>query len=107
MGEILDATRRAIAGAGHLTDMDQGAVETLLALALKIDMQDAYFQELAEQAAVRKLRPPAQDNVSIPTYLKFCDSLGLTPAGRLRLDPVKTNGDSGGSKLARLRAVHG
>jgi hypothetical protein len=103
MGEVIDATERAIDAAGHLTDMDAGAIETLRALARKIDGQDEYFEALADVAAERKLRPPSPDNVSIPTYLKFCESLGLTPAGRVRLADQKSEG-GGGSKLGSLQA---
>ena len=103
MGEVIDATEAAIKAASHLTAMDSGAVETLRALARKIDGADAYFEALEEQAAERKLRPPSVDNVSIPTYLKFCESLGLTPAGRVRLAGQKPEA-SGGSKLGNLQA---
>lgn len=106
MGDILDATDRTIKAAKHLTDMDAGAVETIRALALKIDLQDEYFQELADQASERKLRPPSPDNVSIPTYLKYCEALGLTPSGRTKLEPAKEPEDKSGNKLAGLRSVH-
>ncbi len=101
MGELIDATEKAIGAAAHLTDMDAGAVETLRALALKIDMMDNYFDALADDAAERGGRPPSQDNVSIPTYLKFCESLGLTPAGRVRLGDKKPEAPVG--KLALLQ----
>lgn len=108
MGNILDATEAAIRAAKHLTEMDRGAVETLRALALKIDLQDVYYEALQAEYQARGLKPPAQDNVSIPTYLKFCESLGLTPAGRVKANPKggAPAAEAGGSKLARLRAVH-
>jgi hypothetical protein len=43
--------------------------------------------------------------VTLPTYLKYCESLGLTPAGRARLEEKKPEGDGG--KLAKLRALSG
>jgi hypothetical protein len=49
---------------------------------------------------------PQNDNVSISAYLKYCDQLGLTPAGRKSLELDK-GGESGGSKLGKLRTVHG
>jgi hypothetical protein len=83
---VLDATNESIKAAKHLDPkIDAGAIETLRALALKVDMMDAYFEELAEYATEHRLRPPSQDNVSIPTYLKFAESMGLTPAGRAKL----------------------
>jgi len=44
------------------------------------------------------------DNVTVPTYLKAADMLGLTPAGRLKLGKPK---DDKGGKLAQLRAIQG
>ena len=104
---VLDATVAAIKAAAHLGPMDAGAVETIKALALKIDAQDEYMEALADDAADRNLRPPSQDNVSIPTYLKFCESLGLTPAGRTKAAIEAKGGQSGGSTLGKLRSVHG
>lgn len=103
MGDVIDATEAAIAAAAHLTPMDAGAVEALRALARKIDGADEYFMELAFEAEDRKSRPPSQDNVSIPTYLKFCESLGLTPAGRVRLAEKKPEAGSG-NRLGNLQA---
>lgn len=92
---VIDATERAIAAASHLTDMDAGAVATLRGLAGAID----YLLEHGGINAEGKF-----DNVSIPTYLRFCESLGLTPAGRAKLAEKK--GPEGG-KVAKLRAMHG
>ena len=100
---VLDATVAAIEAASHLGPMDAGAVETIKALALKIDMQDAYLEALADDAADRNLRPPSPDNVSIPTYLKYAESLGLTPTGREKLTAKKPEGKGG--KLGRLSSV--
>lgn len=84
----VDATETALEAATHLTDMDAGAVAALRRLA-----------HLVDNPVV------ANDNVTIPTYLKFCESLGLTPAGRLRLG--EGNKEAPGGKLAQLRAVNG
>ena len=46
------------------------------------------------------------DNVSLSAYLRYCTELRLTPASRADLDQSK-GGESGGSKLGRLRSVHG
>lgn len=104
---VLDATNAAIAAASHLTDMDKGALEAVRALALKIDVADEYLEALADYAADKNLRPPSQDNVSIPTYLKFCESLGLTPAGRAKSAIEGGKGDGNGSTLGKLRLAHG
>jgi len=43
------------------------------------------------------------DNVSLPTYLRTCAELRLTPASREALKKE----EGGGSKLAKLRSVQG
>lgn len=101
MGDIVDATEKAIKAASHLTDADAGALETLRALALAIDEREKRWEALVDDAAEHQLRPPPQDNVSIPTYLKFCESLGLTPAGRAKLGEKKPEAPRG--KLALLQ----
>ena len=110
VGDVLDATEAAIKAATHLTDMDKGAVEALRSLAAKIDAWDVIVDWASDDVAgMEGRRPavPANDNVSIPTYLKFCESLGLTPTGRTRAQIEKGKGDGGGSALGRLRSVHG
>ena len=111
MGDLLDATDKAIKAATHLTDMDAGAVEAIRALAVKIDVMDEYFDELAAQNAERKLKPPSQDNVSIPTYLKYAEALGLTPSGR-KADLTKhaggaPSGNGNGGALGKLQGLKG
>jgi len=104
---LVDATEKAIKAATHLTAMDGGAVEALRDLARKIDAWDQIVEWALDDAAGRDgSRPavPANDNVSIPSYLKYCESLGLTPAGRVKLGDKK---ESAGGKLAQLRAVPG
>lgn len=79
------ATEASISAALHLADEDAGAVEALRTLARRID-------EVGERF----------DNVTLPTYLKFCESLGLTPAGRKSLGDKR---EAPGGKLAQLRSV--
>ena len=97
---VVEATERAIAAADHLTDADAGAIETLRYLARKIDTEAELREMALRWAREHNERPPAVDNVSIPTYLKFCEALGLTPSGRLKFEK---KGDAGGGKLASLR----
>ncbi len=92
MGAVADATEVSIQAATHLTPLDRGAVEALRTLAAAIDV-------LAANDGLRE--DGKLDNVSVPTYLKFCDSLGLTPAGRSRLPEKKP--EAPGGKLALLR----
>jgi len=110
MGDVRDATEASIKAAKHLTDMDSGALEALRSLADKIDAWDTIVDWANDDVSgVEGKRPavPANDNVSIPTYLKFCESLGLTPNGRTRAQIEKGKGDGGGNTLGRLRSVHG
>lgn len=126
---VLEQTNAAVASASHLTDMDVGAVEALRLLAAKIDNDEALRAAYLDRGSdVEGERKPLQlDNVSIPTYLKFCDALGLTPAGRVKLEGRAAaaarkaeagsdddDGSVGGggdapatSTLGRLRALHG
>lgn len=89
---VAEATDAALSAAGHLTDMDKGAVEALRVLAAQVDF-------LAANGGLRE--DGKLDNVSVPTYLKFCESLGLTPAGREKLSEKKP--EAPGGKLALLR----
>ena len=100
---VLDALNEAVEKATHLGPLDEPAVEAARALARKIDAADLYMEALIDDAADHNLRPPSQDNVSIPAFLKYCESLGLTPAGRVRLVDQKPEA-SGGSKLGNLQA---
>ena len=110
MTELVAATEAAIAAASHLTDMDQGAVEALRALARKIDAWDVIvgfaLDDVSASGNGGRPAVPRNDNVSISAYLKYCDQLGLSPAGRKSLEIDKA-GESGGSKLGKLRTVHG
>ena len=83
--ELHDSLARAIAearGAGGITDRDEPTCTAALQLARRIDMSDAYFEALSRYAADNRLRPPSQDNVSLPTFLKYMGALGLTPESR-------------------------
>ena len=95
---ILEAVEKAIEDASHLSGEDSGAIEALRALARKIDAWDKIVQWALEDADESGSRPkvPANDNTSLPTFLKYCESLGLTPTGRkglglsegVEVDPV-------------------
>lgn len=51
-------------------------------------------------------KPPPMDNVSLPTFLRYCESLGLTPAGRGRIPGAPKEGSgSGGSKLGKITSA--
>lgn len=91
-GDVLKATDAALAAAAHLTDEDAGAVAVLRDLAMTIDGMD----ERDPEAPL--------DNVTIPTYLRYAEALGLTPASRAKLG---TKEERRGSKLAELRSIRG
>ena len=93
---VFEATERSIAAAikaKRLDDEDAGAVQMLRELARAADLIDE-----------NGLNPAGKlDNVTIPTYLRYAESLGLTPAGRAKLVEKKPEGKGG--KLGRLASV--
>ena len=101
--DLINATEKSIVAA-RLGDIDAGAVEALRALARKIQAWDQIVEFALDDATQSESRPsvPQNDNVSLSAYLKYCDQLGLSPAGRKSLD-LKT--EKAGGKLANLRAV--
>jgi hypothetical protein len=102
---LVDETQAAVDAATHLTDQDKGAVEAMFALARKIDAWDQIVEWALDDAREHEKRPtvPQNDNVSLSAYLKFAESLGLTPAGRVKLAEKKPEGKGG--KLGRLSSV--
>lgn len=91
---VFEETGKAVKASSHITAADAGAVAALLHVAAQIDSQ------------INGLTPDGRlDNVSVPTYLKFCDALGLTPVSRLRFEAERKD-DSGG-KLGQLRSIAG
>jgi hypothetical protein len=112
MGAVVDATGVSVAAAGHLDreGKDAGAIAALLALARKIDDYDTVIDHIMEQIEMdpeSKIRPPASDNVSLPTYLKYCESLGLTPGGRGELAAGKKLAAAPKDELAQFRMERG
>jgi len=91
MGDVREALDAAVVAAAHLTPMDAGAIAAMRALADKIDAWDVIVDWANEDAVEHDGRPrvPANDNTSIPTFLRYCDALGLTPAGRAGLAAPK------------------
>jgi hypothetical protein len=103
--DLIEATETAIAAAGHLTDMDAGAVEALRALARKIQAWDQIVQFALDDAGGDRPSVPQNDNVSLSAYLKYCDQLGLSPAGRKSLDVKKAGESAKAAKLTALRSA--
>lgn len=106
-GEVRTATEEAIAKAKEerrLGALDAGAVAAIRVVARKIDEEQARWDYALEWAqlnpgAAGGPKPPSHDNVSISAYLKYCESLGLTPAGRGRIADGKPSeaGGTGGT----------
>ena len=104
---VEDETRRAVDVAraeGVLTEKDAGVVEALMHVAREID------------SLVHGVNGAGKlDNVSVPTYLKFSEALGLTPSSRVkfagalaRAQSKGSGGDQGGeggAKVSSLEAV--
>lgn len=69
---VRDAVDRSVRNAPHLRAIHSAPVAALRVLAERIDSPPASPDE-AEP------RLPQNDNVSIPTFLKYCQALGLVP----------------------------
>lgn len=78
---VSEALERSLRNAKHLRAKDAAAVAAARALAWKIDnwskLADAAISESGETGARPKL--PLNDNVSISSFLKYMEALGLTP----------------------------
>lgn len=99
-GAVLDDDRTVVAGtkkslaAANLGEIDEGASRALLALAAEVDsIVKTGFN-----------RAGKFDNTVIPTYLRYCEALGLTPSGRG--GAVKPAGESKPSTLQQMRDRH-
>ena len=98
--ETVDAVDSARAS-GLLEASDDGAVAALLHIAEQIDNQ------IDGLTLSGKL-----DNVSIPTFLKYCEALGLTPLSRQKIRAAMLENDKAGGtvstgKLAKFQAITG
>lgn len=78
---VSEALERSIANAKHLRARHSATIAAARALARKIDAWDVIVEWALDDAAQGKSRPavPANDNVSISSFLKYLDALGLTP----------------------------
>jgi hypothetical protein len=91
---IVAATEKSIKAA-NLADIDAGAVAVLRKLA-----------EAADAIDENGLNPAGKlDNVTIPTYRAYAESLGLTPAGRVKLAEGKKPEAKTGGNLASVSNI--
>jgi len=105
MGDVREALDESVAAATHLGSLDAGAVAAARALADKIDCWDTivdWAMDDAVQLGDGRGRPavPANDNTSLPTFLRYCEALGLTPGSR---GDVKPKEAGTGGRLTVLR----
>ena len=90
---VVEATRAAVEAA-HLPPTSVGAVAVLLRLADAIDNIDD-----------DGLNPAGKlDNVSVPTYLRYCEALGLTRVKPAEQSTGSAGGGVGGTAGRRQRA---
>lgn len=103
---LVEALDLAVKQSAHIDakGKDAAAVEALRALARKIDAWDEIvdyaLDDLLGKPPGARPAVPLNDNVSLATFLKGCDQLGLTPAGRKAIDLKEAKA---GGKLANLR----
>jgi hypothetical protein len=67
---LVAAVDVSVAAASHLSEVDHAAAQALREVAARVDERRQ------------------GDNVSLPTFLKLCESLGLTPLSRRSLASV-------------------
>lgn len=79
---VAESLERSIANAKHLRASHASAIAAARALARKIDAWDVIAQWAVDDAKDSGGRPrvPANDNVSIASYLKYLEALGLLPS---------------------------
>lgn len=78
---VVDALERSIKNADHLRARDSAVIAAARKLARKIDAWDQIVDWALEDAAESGSRPavPANDNVSIASFLKYLEKLKLVP----------------------------
>lgn len=78
---ISEALERSIRNASHLRAKDSATIAAARALAWRIDHWDELARRALEDSNESGRRPavPQNDNTSLPTFLKYCASLGLVP----------------------------
>ncbi|WP_188043675.1 terminase small subunit [Changpingibacter yushuensis] len=77
-----DALNRSLRNASHLRAKDAATVAAARALARKIDAWNVIVEwalEDMEELDLRRPAVPQNDNVSLASFLKYMDALGLVP----------------------------
>lgn len=101
-GRVRTAFDTSVEAAGTaLTALDAGVIEAARALADKIDAWDRIVEwalDDANQDGTGRPKVPQNDNVSLASFLKYCDALGLTPAQRKDRAPTTATPGTGSRK---------
>lgn len=89
---LREALDRAVAASSHLSARDAAAVAAARALADKIDAWDVIVDWANDDLAGNPrpgARPavPANDNVSLPSFLKYLEALQLVPPAPEKAKP--------------------
>ena len=85
---LSDGLERSIAAATHLTARDAGIVAAARALAARIDAWNVIVQWAIEDVTGEgRPKVPANDNTSLPTFLKYLDALQLVPPAAEKAKP--------------------
>lgn len=90
-----------------VSELDAGTIRAAQALADKIDAWDQIVEwafEDQREAEASRCAVPANDNVSLASFLKYMNDLGLTPAARATATG-KATGKSGGAPVGKLEAL--
>jgi hypothetical protein len=102
VGYVLDQTDRSIKAATDDKTLDPdvsaGPVAALRELARRIDAVSDPALDAEVRAALM-----SKDNVTLPTYLKACAELRLTPASRLGRQEERPEAPVG--KLGKLQSI--
>lgn len=103
---LAEALERAIRNAPHLRARDSAAVVAARLLAEKIDNWQIIVEWAMEDAVESDSRPavPANDNVSLPAFLKYLEALHLLPPKEATATK-KTEKPK--DELAAFRSKHG
>lgn len=106
---VRNALDKALAAArkqGVVSDLDAGTIRAAQALADKIDAWDqivAWAFEDAEDSGASRPAVPQNDNVSLASFLKYMNDLGLTPSARS--SAASKSAKSGGGPVGKLGAL--
>lgn len=92
---------------GIVSPLDAGTIRAAQALADKIDAWDQIVEwafEDQREAEANRPKVPQNDNVSLASFLKYMNDLGLTPAARATT-AGKAAGKGGGAPVGKLEAL--